>query len=122
MHTSRCQRCGSTEFVGYVDGTIRCKICGTIVSPISADLGSSVSRGINNLGDNISSGTKNRLIAILLAFFLGGLGGQYFYFGKYLKAVICIIFSWTCIPMLWGIIHAIILLAMSDEKFNSKYN
>ena len=123
MNYNRCPNCGSTELDNYSDGTIRCRYCGTMVGQSNYNsFGSMASRGANRLGNNLSSGTKNKVIAILLAFFLGDFGGQYFYLGKYLQGAICLLFFWTWIPCIWGIIHAIIFLSMSDEEFNYKYN
>ena len=123
MNANRCPNCGSTELVNYADGSLRCKYCGTIVEQANMNsFGSMASRGVNNINNNLSSGTKNKVIAILLAIFLGGLGGQFFYLRKYFLGVICILFCWTYIPGIWGIIHGIIFLSMSDEEFNYKYN
>lgn len=118
---NKCPKCDSVEIVFFPDGSLRCKYCGTIISRTNT-FGSMASRGVNRLGDNLSSGTKNKLIAILLAFFLGGIGGQYFYLGKYLQGVICLLFCWTIFPAIWGVIHAIIILSISDESFHSRYN
>lgn len=122
---NKCPNCGSSELVNFADGTIRCKYCGAIVAQTDTDpnsLGSMASRGVNKVGNNLSTGTKNKMIAILLAFFLGGLGGQFFYLGKIWQGVVCVLFSWTWIPAIWGVIHGIIFLSMSDEDFNNKYN
>ena len=123
MNNSRCPNCGSTELVNYADGTLRCKYCGTIVGQTNVNNFSSMaSRGVNNVNNNLSTGTKNKLVAILLAFFLGCFGGQFFYLRKYWQGALCILFCWSWIPTIWGIIHAIILLSMSDDEFNYKYN
>ncbi len=65
---------------------------------------------------------KDKTTAALLAIFLGGLGIQDFYLGNYIWAVIALIFSWTYIPVIWGIIDGIKYLCMSEEKFQEKYN
>ncbi len=123
MNNNRCPNCGSTELVNYADGSLRCKYCGTIVGLTNMNsFGSMASRGVNNVGRNLSSGTKNKVVAILLAFLLGGFGGQYFYFGKIWQGILCILFSWTWIPTIWGIVQAILFLGMSDDEFNYKYN
>ena len=120
---NRCPNCGSAELVGYADGTLRCKYCGTIAGQTNYNsFGSMASRDVNNISSNYSSGKKNKLITILLAIFLGGFGAQYFYLGEYLLGVICLILSCTGISCIWGIIHGIIILSMSDEEFNCKYN
>ena len=61
-------------------------------------------------------------MAALLAIFLGGIGAQYFYYGQWGKAIVCVLFSWTYIPLIWGVIHGILLLTCSDEEFDKKYN
>lgn len=123
MEKIRCQNCGSTEIINYSDGTLRCKYCGTIVQQANmSSFDSMASRGVNKVGNIISSSSKNKIVVILLAFLLGGLGGQYFYLGKYWKGAVCVLFCWTYIPWIWGIIQAIIILGMSDDEFNYKYN
>lgn len=65
---------------------------------------------------------KNKLVAALLAFFLGGFGIQWFYLGKTLYGVLSLVFFWTAIPAIIAFIHFIVLLVSSDEAFNAKYN
>lgn len=65
---------------------------------------------------------KNRLVAALLALFLGGFGIHKFYLGQTFKGIIYLIFFWTLIPAIIALIEAIVLLVMSDEDFNKKYN
>lgn len=123
MVTNKCRNCGCTEYINCSDGTIRCRLCGTVVGRANtSNFSSMASNGIKNIGNNISTGTKNRTIAILLALFLGGLGGQYFYLRRYIQGAVCLLFFWTYIPAIWGIVHAIILLSKSIDEFNLKYN
>jgi len=65
---------------------------------------------------------KSRIIAAVLSFFLGSWGGQHFYLGNIGKGVLSIIFSFTLIPAIIGVIDGINFLTMSDDKFNLKYN
>lgn len=65
---------------------------------------------------------KNKTTAGLLALFLGGLGVHQFYLGNGGKGVLYLLFFWTLIPGFIGFIDGIILLTMSDEVFNLKYN
>ena len=60
---------------------------------------------------------KNKLTAGLLAIFLGGLGVHKFYLGKIGLGILYIVFCWTYIPALVGLIEGIIYLTQSDEKF-----
>lgn len=120
---NRCPNCGSTELISYADGSLRCKYCGTIVEHTHMNsYNSMASRGINNISSNFSSGRKNKLITILLAIFLGDFGAQYFYLGEYSLGIICLILCCTGFPGIWGIIHGIIILSMSDAEFDFKYN
>ncbi len=65
---------------------------------------------------------KNRTTASLLAFFLGGLGIHQFYLGKHIKGIFYVLFCWTLIPVFIGFIDFIILLAMDENRFQTKYN
>ena len=69
-----------------------------------------------------SGGTKNRITAGLLAFFLGGFGIHHFYLGNTVRGIIYLIFCWTFIPALIAFIEGILFLVQSDEKFDEKYN
>lgn len=65
---------------------------------------------------------KNKTLAILLALLLGGIGGHQFYLGNNGKGILYLIFCWTFIPVLITVIDIILLLMMSEDKFNNKYN
>jgi len=66
-------------------------------------------------------GQKSRVVAIILAFFLGGLGIHKFYLGRIGWGIIYLIFCWTFIPSLIAFIEFIIYLCTSDEDFAKKY-
>lgn len=65
---------------------------------------------------------KNKLTAGLLGILLGGFGIHKFYLGSSGLGILYILFSWTGISVIIGIIEGIIYLCMTDEEFNSKYN
>ena len=69
---------------------------------------------------NTSSG-RNKVVAALLAFFLGGIGVHKFYLGQIGQGVIYLLFSWTFVPAIVAFIEGIIYLTMSDEAFFVKY-
>lgn len=62
---------------------------------------------------------KSKTTAALLALFLGGFGMHKFYLGKPFAGFIYLIFFWTFIPAIIGFFEAILLFAMSDEKFQA---
>lgn len=65
---------------------------------------------------------KNRIVAALLAIFLGDFGIHKFYLGRVGWGLIYILFSWTALPMILGWIEGLIYLSMSDKSFESKYS
>ncbi len=65
---------------------------------------------------------KSKTTAALLAFFLGGFGVHRFYLGQPILGIIYLLFCWTFIPVIIGLIDFIILLTYSNEKFHKKYN
>lgn len=65
--------------------------------------------------------SKNKVIAALLAIFLGGFGIHKFYLGRIGWGLVYLIFFWTVIPGIVGFIEGIIYLCMSDERFYEKY-
>lgn len=69
-----------------------------------------------------SKSHKSKVVAGLLAFFLGGMGIHKFYLGKVGWGLIYLFFSWTFIPMFVGMIEAIIYLCMSEKEFQKKYS
>ncbi|XTZ38308.1 NINE protein [Salmonella enterica] len=66
-------------------------------------------------------GSKSKITAALLAFFLGGFGAHKFYLGKIGQGILYLIFCWTFIPALIAFIEFIIYLCTSDEDFARKY-
>lgn len=65
---------------------------------------------------------RNKLIAALLAIFLGGLGIHKFYLGEIFVGIIYILFCWTGIPSIIAFIEGIVYLCKSNEKFDAQYN
>lgn len=65
---------------------------------------------------------KDKTTAGLLALFLGGIGVQFFYLRKEGAGIICILFFWTFIPSIIGLIQGIQYLTMDDRVFNALHN
>ena len=63
---------------------------------------------------------KSKTTAILLCFFLGGLGVHQFYLGKMGLGVLYLLTGGLC--GIGTLVNFIQLLMMSDEQFNAKYN
>jgi TM2 domain-containing membrane protein YozV len=81
-------------------------------------------------GSTTSSSDKNRIVAALLAFFLGGLGIHKFYLGKSTAGLIMLlcsvfgiilVFIPTIIIGIIAFIEFIIYLMTSDEDFEERY-
>jgi TM2 domain-containing membrane protein YozV len=70
------------------------------------------------------SGEKYRYksTATLLSFFFGAFGFQKFYLGEKNKGIYSILFCWTFIPSLVGLIDFIKLAVMNENKFNDLHN
>ena len=68
-----------------------------------------------------ATGTKSRVAAALLAFFLGGIGVHKFYLGRPVWGILYLLFCWTFIPAIIAFIEFIIYLCMSDDAFAAKY-
>ncbi|SDZ07913.1 zinc-ribbon domain-containing protein [Proteiniborus ethanoligenes] len=65
--------------------------------------------------------TKSKTTAGILAILLGGLGVHKFYLGKIGLGILYILFCWTYIPAIVGLIEGIIYLTQSDEDFYRKH-
>lgn len=86
-----------------------CPKCGVRQLPLTNALGVLAPNG------------KSKLAAALFGFFLGSFGAHKFYLGQTGWGILYLVFCWTAIPGVVGIIEAILLLVMSDEDFNRKY-
>jgi len=97
--TKFCSNCGSEiDFKAEI-----CPKCGVRVAPVTCY-------------------GKNKVAAGVLGILLGGLGIHKFYLGKTGTGILYLLFCWTFIPALIGLIEGIVYLVMSDEEFAAKYN
>ena len=62
---------------------------------------------------------KQRSIGILLAIFLGGLGIHKFYTNRPGWGIVYLIFCWTLVPAVLGLVEGIYWLTKTDEQFES---
>ena len=65
---------------------------------------------------------RDKTTATAFAFFLGWMGIHQFYLGRIWQGVLYLLFSWTLIPLALSFIDFLILVLMSDKRFNEKYN
>lgn len=65
---------------------------------------------------------KKKTTAGILAIVLGGIGIHKFYLGTWGWGILYIVFVWTYIPAIVGLIEGIMILNMSNDEFNTKYN
>lgn len=63
----------------------------------------------------------DRITAAVLAILLGDLGIQHFYVGQTTRGIIDIIFFWTGIPAIVGLVEGIIWLLEDDAEFEAKF-
>ena len=64
---------------------------------------------------------KNKIVAGLLAIFLGGIGAHKFYLGKWFQGLIYLAFCWTGIPAIVAFLEGIYYFFMNDDDFQEKY-
>lgn len=97
------------------------KFCTTCGKPIHEKAEICPHCGVRQPG-MAAAGGRNKVIAGLLALFFGWLGIHKFYLGQNGLGVAYLLFFWTGIPLIIGVIDAVILFSMSDDAFNTKYN
>ncbi len=73
-------------------------------------------------GINPAWPVKSKVAAGLLAIFLGGLGIHKFYLGKIGMGILYLVFCWTYIPAVVGLIEGIVYLCSNDENFQLKHH
>jgi len=104
-----CRECGER----LNRRAVICPKCGV---PTDTDEGTGVNRRKKKSGE-----PKSRVVAAVLAFFLGGLGMHHFYLGNIVAGILYLVFCWTFIPAFVSFIEGIIYLCTSDEKFAEQY-
>ena len=109
-----CTSCGCTPKSGD-------KFCVNCGSPVAAGQAVCVKCGTALAG---AAPKKDRVVAALLAIFLGGLGAHMFYLGNNPSGFIrLVILVCTCgsIGSIIGIVEGIIYLTKTDEEFQRTY-
>lgn len=65
---------------------------------------------------------KSKVVAGILGILLGSLGVHHYYLGSIMAGVICLLLSCCGVGGIIGLVEGIMLLVMSDEDFDAKYN
>jgi TM2 domain-containing membrane protein YozV len=111
--TKFCHACGET-----ID--IRAEICPKC-GVRQPQIPGMPSRGLQVNANAVTRTGKTKLVAALLAIFLGGLGVHKFYMGQIGLGLLYLAFCWTLIPAVVGFIEGILWLVQSDEQWLAKY-
>lgn len=143
MKSLKCEHCGAPLEVSDTR-TFKCPYCGTelindsYVEP--QDNSSAASSSYNYDAQQeytsyaqqqptssahrsyTSSSGKSKMVAGLLGILLGSIGVHHFYLGKMGRGILYLVFSWTGIPAIIGLIEGIMILTMSDSAFENKYS
>ena len=111
--TKFCHACGET-----IDARAEiCPRCGVRQPYIPGMPGG----GIQVNANAVTRTGKTKLVAALLAIFLGGLGVHKFYLGQIGMGLLYLAFFWTVIPAVVGFIEGILWLVQSDEQWLARY-
>lgn len=68
----------------------------------------------------IAPNPKSRTSAAGLAFLFGGVGAQFFYLEAWGWGILSVLFCWTYLPMLVGLVFSFRWFSMSDREFQQK--
>lgn len=117
-----CRKCGKQIY----ESDTFCPHCGAQQKVANMNANTDVPSNFNmsgniNINSNLGGISQRRLLAILFAILLGGLGIHKFYLGQIGMGILYLLFCWTGIPVIVGIIEGILYLCMSDADFEAKY-
>ena len=129
MSNNNCPQCGAP-----IDpGANECKFCGEKLA--TQEAAQRVQQPVPQVvvqqqppqpqytsGINPSWPVKSKIAAGLLAFFFGGLGIHKFYLGKTGMGIFYLLFCWTLIPTIVGMIEGVVYLCSNDENFQLKHH
>ncbi|MHA1674794.1 MAG: NINE protein [Promethearchaeota archaeon] len=65
---------------------------------------------------------KYRVVAAFLAIVFGTFSAHKFYLNKNKSGFLRLLFFWTGVPTLWGLVDALLYLTDTDENFKSRIN
>lgn len=115
-----CRKCGKKIY----ESDAFCSHCGAPQKGQNINTNIMPNSNLNGntyVNSNISGMSQRRLAAVLFAILLGGLGIHKFYLGQVGMGILYLLFCWTGIPVIVGIIEGVLYLCMSDADFDAKY-
>lgn len=129
MSENVCPQCGAP----IEPGATQCKFCGEKLvqqvvnqqmnqqpQPMVQNINICQEAPVMNSAIDPSWPVKSKTVAGILAIFLGGLGIHKFYLGKIGLGILYLVFCWTYVPEIIGVIEGIMYLCSSDENFQLK--
>ena len=99
---------------------IACPECGNQISTQAA-VCPKCGAPIGVAGTIVPKRILSRSVAGLFALFLGGIGVNYFYLGRPVSGVLCLLFCWTLIPTFVGLLQGVYILSITDKHFINTY-
>lgn len=94
-----CSQCGTANSLF----TVRCAGCGALIGSVRTE-----------------STPRRRGVAALLAFFGGIIGAQYFYMGRRVLGILCVLLCWSGYPALVGFLDTFRIMSLSDAEFQQQ--
>lgn len=127
-----CPRCGGQKATKISETQYRCEYCDAVFSPIVSHPTATPSQSgsqpanpaslLDNAFNSVTVGEKNRIVAAVLAIFLGTFGAHHFYLGNTKRGILYVVFFWTYVPAILGFIEGLTYLGQSDATFAQKNN
>jgi len=95
---------------------VYCSACGAQISPQAPNCPQCGHP--NAVNQNAAGEVKSRTTAGILGILLGSLGVHKFYLGKVGTGILYLVFCWTGVPGIIGLIEGIIYLTQTDQVFS----
>ena len=100
---------------------VYCSACGAQISPQAVACPQcGHPNAVNSAARGATGEIKSRVVAALLAIFLGHFGAHKFYLGQSGTGILYACFFWTGIPGIFGLIEGLIYLSQTDAVFSAK--
>jgi len=124
VSAKKCRHCGEILDVALRAAEEAKKSAGAQQPMVFMNAGggsSSSAAAASSSGNGQIIGTKSRVVAALLAIFLGGIGVHKFYLGQTGWGIVYLLFCWTLIPAIIAPIEGILYLLSTERAFALKF-